>query len=562
MSLILREYQTRTIEKLWAWFRANSTGNPVVEACVSSGKSLMIADTIRQALAYPGTRVVMCVASRELCRQNAEKLVTLWPEAPVGVYSAGLKSKQLGTPILYATIGSIWKRWHELGEVSLLMVDECHQISEKDKGMYRSLIKDLLQVCPFMRVIGWTGTAFFGSGVWITDAEDPLFTDIAARVSMREILDLGFLSPLTVPRTETRLSADGVAMRGGDFIVSQLAKAIDQQALVDSCADELVKLGAERKRWFCYGSTVEHCDHIAAALNARGTPSRVVSANTPHGERDQSLTMLRAGQLRCIVNVATMTTGIDLPELDLICLMRNTRSPVLFVQICGRAMRIHPSKTDALLIDFTDSLEVLGPVDLIKGRARGENKTGEAPYKICDQCGTRNPASARECLECGHPFDILEKPKHSDQVSHAPALSTDLAPRLVRYDIARVSYGPHPGRDGKPPTMKVDYYGPMLRVASEWICFEHAGYARTKAVTWWIERAPGSLVPKTIDEALDRLDELKEPAAMTLDERNKYPEIKTYEWSNANPAIHHPGAQAGHSLSAQQSHGIHGIYPG
>jgi DNA repair protein RadD len=555
MSLILREYQTRTIENLWSWFRANPTGNPVVEACVSAGKSLMIAETIRQALAYPGTRVIMCVASRELCRQNAQKLVTLWPEAPVGVYSAGLKSKQLGTPILYATIGSIWKRWHELGNVSLLMIDEAHNVSAKDAGMYRSLIRDLLKVCPHMRVIGWTGTAFHGNGVWITDAEDPLFTDIAARVTMRELLDLGFLSPLTVPRTETRLSAEGVAMRGGDFIVSQLAKAIDQQALVDSCADELVKLGAERKRWFVFGATVSHCEHIATALNARGIPSRVVSANTPHSERDQSLAMLRAGQLRCIVNVACMTTGIDVPELDLICLMRNTRSPVLFVQIMGRGMRIHPDKSDCAVIDFTDSLEVLGPVDLIKGRARGTPTTGDAPFKVCDNCGTRNPASARTCLECDEPFEILEKPKHSDRVSLAPALSTDSAPRLVRYDIARISYGQHPGRDGKPPTLRVDYYGPMLRVASEWICFEHQGYARTKAVTWWISRAPGSLVPKTIDEALDRIDELNEPVALTIDERNKYPEIKSYEWASDNP-----GAQAGHLIGAAPSNHLSGPY--
>jgi DNA repair protein RadD len=534
VSLVLRDYQSRTLADLWQWFRENPTGNPVIEAVVGAGKSIMIAEAIRQALAYPETRVLMCVASRELCRQNAEKLLHIWPEAPVGIYSAGLKSKQLGYQILYATIGSIHRRWHQLGRVDLLMVDECHQISAKDQGMYRDLIRNLKTICPYMRVIGWTGTAFHGNGVWITDAEDPLFTDVAARVTMRELLDQGFLSPLTVPRTTTRLSAEGVRMQGGDFVISQLAKAIDQANLVDSCADELVKLGADRKRWFCFGATVEHCEHIAAALNLRGIPSRVVSANTPHAERDASLKMLRAGQLRCIVNVATMTTGIDVPDLDLICLMRNTRSPVLMIQICGRGMRIHPDKTDCLLVDFTDSLEVLGPVDLIKGRARGTPTTSEAPFKICDNCGVRNPASARECIECSEPFEIIEKPKHSDQVSHAPALSTDLAPRLERHEVKSVEYSYWPGRDGKPPTLRVDYRGPLMRIASEWVCFEHVGYARNKAVGWWAMRSsnePGRTIPATIDEAEQRAHgELRIPSAITIDTRPKYPEIRGYEW--------------------------------
>lgn len=527
----LRDYQNRVIADLWKWFSANQTGNPIVEACVGAGKSIVIAETIRQALAYPGTRVLMCVASRELCRQNAEKLLRIWPDAPVGIYSAGLKSKQLGYQILYATIGSIHKRWHELGHLDLILIDECHNVSAKDQGMYRDLIRNLLTVCPRLRVIGWTGTAFHGNGVWLHDAEDPLFTDIATRVTMRELLDQGYLAPLRVPKTETRLSAEGVDMRGGDFVISQLASAIDKQELVEACADELVKIGADRKRWFCFGATVEHCHHISEALTARGIPNAVVSANTPHTERDASLAMLRNGQLRAIVNVATMTTGIDVPELDLIALMRNTRSPVLLTQIAGRGMRIAPGKTDCLFVDFTDTLMSLGPVDLIKGRARKPGGSGETPYKLCNECGARNATSARECIQCGTAFEIIEKPRHGDRISTAPALSDDIKPIIERIDVSSVSYAYHQGRDGKLPTLRVDYYGPLMKIASEWICLEHQGYPRTKAVTWWVQRAPGTPVPTTIDEAETRAPaELRIPSAVIVNFQPKYPEVVNYEW--------------------------------
>jgi DNA repair protein RadD len=527
----LRDYQSRTLAKLWDWFRANPEGNPVIEAVVGAGKSIMLAEAIRQALAWPGTRVLMCVGSRELCRQNVEKLLHLWPEAPVGIYSAGLKSKQLGTQILYATIGSVYRRWHELGHIDLLMVDECHQISAKDQGMYRDLIRHLLTVCPRVRVIGWTGTAFHGTGTWLHDAEQPLFTDIAARVTMRELLDAGYLAPLRTPTTTTRLSAEGVKMQGGDYIVRDLARALDQQDLVAACADELVVLGADRQRWLVYGVTVAHAHHIADAFKARGIACAVISAQTPHPKRDASLALLQQGRLRALVNVATLTTGIDIPEVDLLCLMRNTRSPVLFTQICGRGMRTAPGKLDCLLIDFTDTLMALGPVDLIKGKARSKKERGEAPFKICDTCGTRNSASARVCLECGTEFEIDETPRHGRQASDAPALSSDLAPRLERHAVAGVDYHYWSGRDGKLPTLKVTYRGALMRIASEWICFEHQGYPRTKAVTWLATRAPGSKIPATVDEAEQRAPaELRAPLAVVVNTRPKYPEVVGYEW--------------------------------
>jgi DNA repair protein RadD len=531
----LRPYQSRTIEKLWAWFRRNPSGHPIVEVAVGGGKSILVAETIRQALEYPGARVLMCVASRELCKQNAERLLHLWPEAPVGIYSAGLKSRNLENRIIYATIGSIYKRWHQLGHLDLLLIDEAHNVSAKDRGMYRDLIRNLHQVCPNMRVIGWTGTAFHGNGVWLHDGDEPLFTDIAARVTMRELLDQGYLAPLVTPKTTTRLSADGVRTRGGDFIVSQLAKAIDKEDLVSACADELAVLGAERKRWFVFAATVEHCHHVRDALRARGISAEVVSANTPHKERDAYLSAIKAGRLRALVSVACLTTGIDVPNLDLVCLMRNTRSPVLFVQMLGRAMRTAPEKHDALFVDFTDSLEVLGPVDLIKGRAKRQGGTSDAPFKTCDNCGARNAASARECIECGQAFEIIEKPRHSDIVSTAPALSSDFAPRLERHEVHHAEYRYWPGRDGKPPTLNVTYSGPLMRIASEWLCFEHQGYARSKAVTWWVQRAPGTVVPKTIEEAEQRAPlELRIPSAIIVDTRPKYPEIKSYEWPDTN----------------------------
>ena len=529
----LRPYQRQAIDDLWAWFATHHEGHPVVEASVGAGKSVMIAALCQEAITqWPGTRILMVVASRELCAQNLEKLRAVWPEAPAGLHSAGLGKKDLGTPILYATIGSVAKKAHLLGRVDLLLVDECHNISNRAEGMYRSLIDELLRYTPHMRVIGWTGTAFRGDGVWLTDAEAPLFTHVAARVTMRELLDQKYLAPLKAVGTDTTLHADGVGMRGGDFIVSQLASAVDKRELVEACASELVRIGANRKRWLVYGVTVEHARHITEALTDRGIKCAFVCADTPLSERDASIAAFKAGRIRALVNVAVLTTGFDVPEVDLIALLRNTRSPVLYTQIAGRGMRIADSKTDCLWVDFTDTTAELGPVDAIKGRAKRTKREGSAPHKVCEECGNPSPTSARECAECGALFPEPERINHSTTASHAAVLS-GADPIVVTYEVDRVEYKPH-SKPGKPDSLRVDYYNGFRLVASEWVCLDHEGYARGKACTWWQRRQPQpmSIIPG-VSQAMEWIEggyKPIAPSAITVNESGKFPEIIGYEF--------------------------------
>ncbi|MBL8445653.1 MAG: DEAD/DEAH box helicase [Zoogloeaceae bacterium] len=528
----LRDYQRRTIDTLWQWFRANPEGNPIIEASVGAGKSVMIAALAREALTqWPGTRILMVVASRELCAQNLEKLMHVWPQAPAGVHSAGLGRKDLNRDILYATIGSVAKKAHLLGRVDLLLVDECQNVSPKNAGMYRQLIGELSRYNPQMRVIGWTGTAFRGDGIWLTAAEEPIFTHVAARVTMRELLDASFLAPLVSGGATQRLEAEGVRMSGGDFVVSALAEKVDRDELVQSCADELVALAADRRRWLVYGVTVEHARHIAEALTQRGIACAVLSAETPNGKRDAHIKAFRAGRLRALVNVAVLTTGFDVPEVDCIALLRNTRSPVLYVQIAGRGMRIADGKRDCLWLDFTDTTATLGPVDAIKGRTRTARKSGEAvaPVKHCDTCGNPAPGGAAACEACGALFPEPERINHSAQVSSANPLSAPVESAIEALDVSDVRYRKW-SKPGSPDSLLVEYWGGVTRIAREWVCIEHAGFARQRAITWWHRRAAAAQVPNTVAEALQSAEALQKPARITINNAGKYPEIISYQF--------------------------------
>jgi DNA repair protein RadD len=541
--MIPRPYQSRTLDELWGWFTRHTGGNPIVEACVGAGKSLMIALLAQRAdLEFPGTRILVLVHQKELLEQNVEKIMAVWPEANVGLYSAGAGRKDLGCQITYATIGSIWKDAHLLGRIDIVLADECHLINPKDAGMWRAFLKDLAKYNPDTRCIGWTGTPFRGNGVWLTAGDDALFTHVATKVTMRELLDLGFLAPLVPATTVTRIDSHDVRTSGDDYVVSELAKVTDTEELVEATCDEIVQLAAERKRWLVFAVTIEHAQHVCDALVRRGVAAAMVCGDvkiTPKAERARLIADYKAGRIRCLVNVGVLTTGFDAPEMDFIALLRATKSPVLYVQIAGRGMRLAPGKTDCLWADFTDTTSIMGPVDAVKGRLPQGGRKGEAPTKLCPSCGSQNPASATECVDCGFQFPEPERIKHGVQASAAAILSSQQETMFDTRPVTEVRYRLH-HKPGSPTSLRVEYYDNMIRVASEWVCLGHDGFARKKAERWWTQRTTIDAIPSNAEQALEWLEYsdavLRRPASIIVTKRDKYPQIVSYHWQQEQEA--------------------------
>lgn len=471
----------------------------------------------------------MTVKSKELCEQNLEKLVSIWPEAPAGVHSASVGRKDIGHDILYTTIGSVYKKAHLLGRVDLILIDECHLVDTKGAGMYRQLISDLQKYCPHVRVIGVTATPFRGDGVWITAGDDPLFTGIASKIKITELLEMGFLSPLvSAGQMQNVTTSDGISVVNGDYNIKQLAERVDKAELVDATCRELVKIGSGRKSWIVFGVTIEHVQHITDKLNELGIKSNMVSAETPKSEREQIIYDFKSGRYRALVNCTALGTGFDAAEIDLIALMRNTKSPVLYLQMMGRGLRIAPGKTDCMVADFTDTCATLGPIDLITGRGPKRKMTSERPVKLCEECGSINAVSARQCIDCGAPFDIVEQAPHGSKVSAAAIMSGQKS-AVVKYTISNVTYAKHQ-KPGKPPSLRVEYWSGLRIVAKEWIGIESDNhFAASRASHWWWSRS-GASTPTTVDHAIKSTDALRSPSVVYVIESGKYPEITGFEW--------------------------------
>src|SRR5690606_39193988 len=134
----------------------------------------------------------------------------------------------------------------------------------------------------------------------------------------------------------------------------------------------------------------------------------------------------------------------------------------------------------------------------------------------------------RTCPACGHQF-TTGAPDHLDRRVGAPVLSTERERVVREHRVDSVKYSRHSGKGGKPDSLRVTYQCGLRRI-SEWVCLEHSGFARTKALEWWIRRDPANVPPRTIEEALGRAYELPTPSAIVVDETDKYADVRGYEF--------------------------------
>jgi DNA repair protein RadD len=543
MKLTPREYQDYAVNSIFAYFSNGAVGNPLVAMPTGTGKSVVIASFLERALAmYTSQRFLVLTHVKELIEQNHEKLMTMWPTAPAGVYSAGLGRRDTMQNIIFGGIASVIKAKEKFGRIDLVLVDECHLVNPEEEGMYRALFEFLKIANPHLKVIGFTATPWkLGHGSIV---ENGIFTDICCDMTgvaaFNWLITQGYLMPLVPKRTELLLDTDGVHKRGGEFIASELQTAVDKEDITRKAIQEAIKLGEMRNSWLVFAAGVEHACHISEMLNNEfGISSVAVHGKLGKTARKDAIDGFKAGKYRVAVNNNVLTTGFDHPGIDLILMLRPTASAVLWVQMLGRGTRPlyakgydlstiegrleaiqQGGKHDCLVLDYAGNTRKLGPInDPVIPNRKGE-KGGEAPVKCCEACDTYNHASARQCIYCGAEFLIQTKLKAA--ASTQAIVKTDM-PVVETFKVDHITCTKHVKGDSE--MMKVTYYC-AYKMFTEYVAPDHEKHnMRAKARAWWKQRSDTTMPPDT-DTLLALVNtSLRAPTHLRVWTNQKYPEI-------------------------------------
>lgn len=528
MTFTLRYYQEEAVESVFTYF-ASHNGNPIIAMPTGTGKSIVIAEFLRRVFHhYPDQCVHAITHVKTLIKQNSEKLLMQWPSAPVGIHSAGLKRRDFNYPIIFGGIQSMHRYAKAFGHVDLIIVDECHLIPSNSETMYGRYIATLTEINPYLKIIGLSATPYRLKGGHLTDGGtfDDVAFDNTKLGAFNKLIDEGYICPVVPKQPKIQIDDSGLHTRAGEFIPAEVAERVNNTVTRHALL-ETIEEGRDREAWLVFAVSIEHVEFIVEFLNYMGVSAIGYHSKIPEKEADQALADFAVGKYRAIVSRDRLTTGIDLPKIDLIAMLRLTRSPGLWVQMLGRGTRPYPGKKDCLVLDFAGNTRRLGPINdpvlpnVQRGKGHGR---GQAPVKVCPNCLMYQPAGIRICEYCGQEF-----PRIMQLVSSASTQELikrkDGPPKTLSVD--HVTYKRY-RKAGMPEGLRVTYFCGFTRV-QEYVLPDHGGGARTRAQAWWKQRTSLEY-PGTLDKLMQFLTYLPTPIRLIVDFNGKYPEIKKTEF--------------------------------
>jgi len=498
--MVLRPYQIEAVNAVYEHLRTRDD-NPCVVLPTASGKTHVIATLCKDSVLQWKGRVLILAHVKELLQQAFDKLNATAPDLMVGIYSAGLKSRDTLAPVIIAGIQSVYKKASELGAFDLVVIDEAHLIPPDGEGMYQSFLSDMKKINPNVRLIGLTATPYRMKSGMICAPEN-LLNHICYEIGVKELITQGYLCPLVSKAGRREVDTSKLHIRGGEFIAAETEELMDEDTLVLSACNEIISYTKDRKSCLIFAAGIKHGEHIANILRKTyNVEAECVFGETSSLFREQHIENFKSGKLKYLINVGVLTTGFDAPNIDCIVLLRPTMSAGLYYQMCGRGFRIHPGKKECLVLDFGGNIMRHGPVDSIKIKEPGKGN-GEAPAKKCPNCYSVIHAAYQKCPDCGHEFPPPDRNKHGGNASTSGIISGQVS--ITDYDVKYVEYSVHYKRNADPdtpPTMRVEYCIGFNHYISEWVCPEHTGYARAKFEIWWSKRSHAPL-PKTAEDAV------------------------------------------------------------
>ncbi|CAN5694305.1 hypothetical protein BH11MYX2_BH11MYX2_28060 [soil metagenome] len=317
-----------------------------------AGKTVIFSELARMA-----RKQVLVLAHREeLLGQAVDKLSRAMEGTRVVGLERGASRAAADAKVLVASLRSLHpdRIGGVLGgrDIGLIIYDECHHAPADDNQRILRTIGAFEPDWPGT-LVGFTATTARGDGKGL----DSVFEEIVYSKTLPDLIDAGFLAPLKGYRVATEADLSRLSSRGDDFVVDELAEAVDIQernALVARTIQEL----ARDRRTIAFCVTVNHARNLSKALNHVGVPAGIVHGEMPSADRARALADFREGRIAVLANVAVLTEGCDDPCVSCIAMARPTRSEGMYAQCVGRGTRLAEGKKDCLILDFVDVSEL------------------------------------------------------------------------------------------------------------------------------------------------------------------------------------------------------------
>jgi len=349
----LREYQQEARESIQNEWE-NGVKKTLLVLPTGCGKTIVFSKVIEDRV-KKGERVLVLAHRGELLEQAADKL-----EKSTGLKTATEKAEQ-------TSIGS-WFRV-VVGSVQTMMRQS--RLERFSKDFFDTIIIDEAHHCisdSYQRVLQYFEQAHVLGVTATPDRGDmknlgSYFESLAYEYTLPKAIKSGYLSPIKALTIPLKLDLSSVGQQAGDFKSSDLGSALDPY--LESIAEEMWKVAKDRKI-VVFLPLVKTSQKFTEILNRKGF--RATEVNGESKDRAEILEDFDNDKYNVLCNSMLLTEGWDCPSVDCVVVLRPTKVRSLYSQMVGRGTRLHPGKTELLLLDFlwhTERHELCHPAHLI-----------------------------------------------------------------------------------------------------------------------------------------------------------------------------------------------------
>jgi superfamily II DNA or RNA helicase len=343
----LRDYQINLIQQVFSsWF--NGDRHLMLQLPTGGGKTIIFT-AIAHEFTVQSEPVLVIAHREELITQAAAKLEAV-TDVSVGIIKAGYKQDK-SCLIQVASIQTLIRR--QPPPASLVIFDEAHHCHSRT---YATVFKHYAEQDSY--ILGCTATPIRtdGRGLRYLYSGTKGFEQLIIGPTVKDLIDCKHLSPFKLysPAQIIEASTASIKTTGGDYNQKQLADFVERKLIVGDVI-ETWKKHALGKRTVLFAVSVKHSIELAGAFSQSGIAAAHLDGDTKAETRKEILAQFAAGEIQVLCQHSIVTEGIDIPLIEAIQFTRPTKSLTVWFQAIGRALRPAKGKTNAVIIDHTDT---------------------------------------------------------------------------------------------------------------------------------------------------------------------------------------------------------------
>ena len=396
-------YQEESIDRV-----LNSTKNEIECSSTGSGKTIMQAFVCKRAMDR-GERTAILTPRAEIFDQTHTKLNEIVGLGNVSTLRSGFNwNPQARVHVVSwpTLIKRMQKSESWLPSVDRVLVDECHL------SMAPQVLKILKHYESKAVVTGYSATPARKNGKGLGE----YFTEINVVRTTRQLIGSGHLTPNEY-WGGAFADMKGVKSQAGDYATGETSKRCVE--LVGDIVDNWLRLASEKKT-IVFAVDIAHAEALMDRFLDVGIVAAALHNKMSDQDRLNVVADFGSGVVQVLVNVTIASYGFDVPDIECVVCARPTKSVVLWLQMLGRGMRLHPGKEFCMVLDHADNVRQLGQAEDeyywsldhketgVTNKTKQEKEEKSVQDFKCEKCEYLF-SGTRECPRCGHEVPFTAK---------------------------------------------------------------------------------------------------------------------------------------------------------